>query len=342
MRVRRQLLGLLAALSLAAPAIAADTANDFGYVNVELRAIARVIAGSQTTPDVKPSKPRPFIPPPVPPGVAERQVPGGAGQPPVPVYVINAENATGAPRGAILFIHGGGFIGGDARDNLRSLVALATRLGCAVVSVQYRIAPETRYPGALEDNYAALKWLHANAASLGVDPAHIVVMGESAGGGHAAMLTIAARDRGEVPVAFQALIYPMLDDRTGSTHRIAPTIGTLIWRPVDNRKGWTALLGQAPGKRHVPAGSVPARVANLTRLPPTFIGVGSIDLFAEEDIDFARRLVAAQVPTELLVVPGAFHGFQMIVPEAAVSQQFNAALEAALARALARRKSHDS
>ena len=115
---------------------------------------------------------------------------------------------------------------------------------------------------------------------------------------------------------------------------VAPTIGTLVWRVADNRKGWSALLGQPAGGRRVPAGSVPARVADLSRLPPTFIGVGSIDLFAEEDIDFARHLVGAGVPTELLVVPGAFHGFQLIAPKATVSQQFNGALEAALARAL--------
>ena len=207
-----------------------------------------------------------------------------------------------------------------------------------IVSVQYRLAPETRFPGPLEDAYAGLKWLHGNAAALGVDPGRIVVMGESAGGGLAAMLTIAARDRGEVPVAFQALIYPMLDDRTGSSRPVPPHIGQLIWTAESNRKGWQALLGRRPGAATQPEGAVPARVKNLKGLPPTFIGVGSIDLFVNEDVEFARRLIDADVPTELLVIPGAFHGFQLIVPRAAISQQFNAALDAALARALSPEK----
>lgn len=334
MTVRYRLWGVVAAVLLAAPLMAAGTTDDFSYVNAELRPVARAIARSQAAMDGTPPAPRSVSPRPVPPGVMQQQVQGVSGQPPITVYVVNAGEATAAPRGAILFIHGGGFIGGDAQEALRSLSALAQRLGCVIVSVQYRLAPATPFPGALEDNYAALKWLHSNAASMGVDPARIAVMGESAGGGHAAMLTIAARDRGEVPIAFQALVYPMLDDRTGSVRPVAPTIGTLIWRSADNRKGWSALLGQPAGRRHVPTGSVPARVTDLSRLPPTFIGVGSIDLFAEEDMDFARRLVAAAVPTELLVVPGAFHGFQMIAPKAAVSRQFNEALEHALARAL--------
>lgn len=320
-------------------ASAAQTVDpDLSAVNRELRPMAKAIVEAQR----KGLHYTPPKPGPLPAAVTERQIPGSPGQPPVTVYVVNgaAEAAVGqeAPRGAIFFIHGGGFISGDARDNLPALKALADRLDCVIVTVQYRLAPVTRFPGPLEDAYAALKWLHADAAALGVDPARIVVMGESAGGGLAAMLTIAARDRGEVPVAFQALIYPMLDDRTGSSRLVPPQIGRLIWTPDANRNGWQALLGHPPGAARQPAGAVPARIAKLEGLPPTFIGVGSIDLFADEDIDFARRLVNAVVPTELLVVPGAFHGFQMIAPKAAISRQFNAALEAALARALAPEK----
>lgn len=164
--------------------------------------------------------------------------------------------------------------------------------------------------------------------------ARVVLMGESAGGGHAATLAIAARDRREVPLAGQVLVYPMLDDRTGATRAVAPSIGQIIWRAQDNRDGWTALLGQPAGSATVPNGAVPARVSDLRGLPPTFIGVGSIDLFAEEDIEFARRLVGAEVSTELIVAPGAFHGFHIMVPRAAVSKQFSAALEAALTRLL--------
>jgi len=138
------------------------------------------------------------------------------------------------------------------------------------------------------------------------------VMGESAGGGHAAILALTARDRGEVPLVFQCLIYPMLDDRTGSIVRKPPYVGALVWTPESNRFGWESFLGQKTSLSHVPLNAVPARVANLKGLPPAFIGVGSIDLFCDEDIDYAKRLNAAGVQTELIVVPGAFHGFDMI------------------------------
>ncbi|WP_375194172.1 alpha/beta hydrolase [Sphingobium sp.] len=301
-------------------------------VDPELRPMARALlqaqqSGAQFTP------PKPGA---LPEGVVERRLPARNGQPPVTVYVVDAvANATRTPRGAILFIHGGGFIAGDARDNLAALKSLAARLDCVIVSAQYRLATAAPFPAPMEDNYTALKWLHDEAAMLGVDRRRIVLLGESAGGGLAAMVSLAARDRKEVPVAFQALVYPMLDDRTGTSRPVPPNMGQIIWTARQNREGWTAMLGRAPGGGTAPAGAVPARVKDLRGLPPTFIGVGSIDLFADEDIDFARRLVNAAVPTELLVVPGAFHGFQLIAPKAHVSRQFNAALEAALARALA-------
>ena len=249
------------------------------------------------------------------------------------VYVINAGDASGGPRAAIVHIHGGGFITGDAKSAIRSLQETALALNCVIVTVDYRLAPETRFPGSLEDNYAALKWLYANASELGVDRNRIAVMGESAGGGHAAMLAIAARDRGEVPLIYQALIYPMLDDRTGSTRKMPPYMGMVIWSADDNRYGWTSLLGVPAGSRKVPYGSVPARVENLNGLPPAFIGVGSIDLFADEDVEYARRLLNAGISTELHVVPGAFHAFD-IMPGGRVSSQFRDALMNALQEAL--------
>jgi acetyl esterase/lipase len=201
---------------------------------------------------------------------------------------------------------------GKAEDAIRALQELCKALDCVAVSVDYRLAPETSYAGSIEDNYAGLKWLHANAAALGVDPAKIAVMGESAGGGHAALLAITARDRGEVPLAFQCLIYPMLDDRTGTTRGVPPHVGTLIWTRERNRFGWESFLGMKPGGASAPKNAVPARVANLKGLPPAFIGVGTLDLFHDEDIDYAQRLNAAGVSTELIVVPGAFHGFDGI------------------------------
>lgn len=308
------------------------------FVNPELRpflpALLKMSAGpiSASNLAIARSESKKWSPQPsdAPPVWSERFVPGLNGAPDVRVYVVNA-GAKGAPRPAILFMHGGGFIMGDAKSAIRRLQALARSLDCIAVTVDYRLAPETPFPGALEDNYAALEWLYLHAAELGVDPGRIAVMGESAGGGHAAMLAIAARDRGEIPLVFQALIYPMLDDRTGSTHSAPPYMGVVIWLPESNRFGWSSLLGVPAGSARTPYGAVPARVDNLRGLPPTFIGVGSIDLFADEDIEYARRLVDAGVATELNVVPGAFHGFDLFV-NTSIARQFNAALEAALRR----------
>lgn len=261
-----------------------------------------------------------------------RMIAGAAGAPEVPIYVVNAK-ADGA-RPAILHTHGGGFVAGTAESAIPSLQRLCKELDCVAVSVDYRLAPETTYRGSVEDNYAGLKWLHANAAALGADPARIAVMGESAGGGHAALLAIAARDRGEVPVVFQSLIYPMLDDRTGSTRMPPPHVGRLIWPAASNRYGWQSFLGATPGRRSAPRDAVPARVENLAGLPPAWIGVGSIDLFCDEDVDYAQRLNAAGVPTELLVIPGAFHGFDMLPGSSRVAAQFNAAKLEALRRGL--------
>ncbi len=225
---------------------------------------------------------------------------------------------------------------GRAIDAVPALQKLALKHDCLVVTVDYRLAPETRFPGALEDNYAALRWLHEHAEELGVDRKRIAVMGESAGGGHAAALAIAARDRGEFPICQQILIYPMLDDRTGSSRQPAPWIGTFIWNRAANRFGWSSLLGVPAGSAKVPEGAVPARIGDLSGLPPAFIGVGSIDLFIDEDIDYARRLIDAGVATELRVVPGGYHGFDELAPAAPASVRFAEARDAAIARGFAR------
>jgi len=258
-------------------------------------------------------------------------VPARKANPDVSVYAINAQ--PGAFRPGIVYMHGGGFVFGDAKSTIRELQLLSAALDCCVVSVDYRLAPETRYEGSIEDNYAGLRWLSAHASELGVDPARIAVMGESAGGGHAALLAITARDRGEIPVAFQMLIYPMLDDRTGISHKVPPYFGTIGWRTDANYYGWRSFLGRTPGGRSAPAGAVPSRVADLRGLPPTFIGVGSIDLFVDEDVAYSARLIDAGVPCELHVVPGAYHGFDHN-PVASASKQFNAVKLNALRRAL--------
>jgi acetyl esterase/lipase len=277
----------------------------------------------------------PGLPPlPVPaPQPVERHIPGPPGAPEVRLWVVDpAPLEKGKP--LLLHMHGGGFVVSDPVLMPR-LQGIATDCHCVVVSVDYRLAPETRYPGSLDDNYAALKWVHAHAAELGIDRARIAVGGESAGAGHAATLAIHARDRNEVPIIFQLLICPQLDDRTGSTRPAPPAIGHFIWTASNNRFAWSSLLGVPAGSSRVPAGAVPARVARVTGLPPAWIGVGAIDLFVEEDMEYARRLVHAGVATELRVVRGAFHGFDLLVPDAEVSKQFSASWKSALRKAFA-------
>ncbi len=267
------------------------------------------------------------------PAVREQMIPGPAGAPQVKVYICG--DASGALKPAILHIHGGGYIIGSAFSSRQDIQDLVIAHNCVAVTVEYRLAPETRFPGSLEDIYAALRWMHSHAKELGIDTTRIAVKGESAGGGHAAALAIAARDRGEFPLCLQVLIYPMLDDRTGSSHQLPAQFGKYIWTSQMNRYGWTALLGVPAGADSVPAGSVPARLANLAGLAPAFIGVGSIDLFAPEDIDYAQRLIAAGVPTEMSLVPGAFHAFDGVVPQASLSIQFKQDWNEAIRRAFA-------
>jgi acetyl esterase/lipase len=323
----------------APPAPAVPSVDPLSLVNPELRdALERYLkeVGDHSINAGNLAKVRKLeVNPPLPaPHYEQRTIPGAKGSPNVQVFVINA--AVGPrPRPALLYIHGGGFIADAASEFIPKLQRIAQEQDCVIVAVEYRLAPETRFPGSLEDNYAALKWLHDSANLLGVDSSRIAVMGESAGGGHAAMLAVAARDRGEVPITFQLLNYPMLDDRTGSSRRVPPYIGKYVWVPESNRFGWSSLLGVPAGSRVVPAGAVPARVANLAGLPPTFIGVGSIDLFVDEDVEYARRLIASGVPTELYVVPGGYHGFDIFAPEASVSKAYRATWSAALAKAFA-------
>jgi triacylglycerol lipase len=236
---------------------------------------------------------------------------------------------------AVAYFHGGGWVAGDLDLYDSTARDIAAASGAVVVSVDYRLAPETTFPGAVEDAYAALTWLHAEAAALGVDPARIAVGGESAGGGHAAALAIYARDRGEIPILFQSLDSPMLDDRTGSTGEPHPWCGEFVWPAANNRYGWQALLGMPPGGPDTPYGAAPARVEDLSGLPPAFIIVGGLDLFLEENMEYARRLIRAGVPAELHVIPGGFHGYGVAGGEAPQVQTTLRLRREALARAFA-------
>ncbi|HLI08762.1 MAG TPA: alpha/beta hydrolase [Ktedonobacteraceae bacterium] len=250
--------------------------------------------------------------------VSERYVPGAEGAPDVRVLVYLPTNVA-KPLPALLWIHGGGYVIGSAEGEDLGVKGIVSAVGCAAVSVDYRLAPETPHPGPVEDCYAALQWLYTHAEELGVDAARIAIGGASAGGGLTAALALLTRDRGEVPLIFQLLIFPMLDDRTVTVTEPHPYTGEFIWTPEANRFGWSALLGQEPGGPDVSPYAAAARAEHLEGLPPTFISVGALDLFLEEDLEYARRLMRAGVPTELHVYPGAFHGFNMVA-DAKVSQ----------------------
>jgi triacylglycerol lipase len=265
--------------------------------------------------------------------VEEKAIDGPKGAPDVNLRIYRPLEAAGET-GCIFHIHGGGYVAGSAREVEFLHRPLAAALRCTIVSVDYRLAPETIFPGALQDCYAALGWTFENAAALRVDPERIGVMGESAGGGLAAALALFARDRDEYRLAFQHLIYPMIDDRT-CVADANPYSGHHIWNRASNHFGWSAFLGQKPGSDGISAYAAAARAEDLRGLPPTFIGTAALDLFVDENLDYARRLIRAGVPTELHVWPGAFHGFDLI-RGIAVADAARDASVAALRRFLAK------
>ena len=234
---------------------------------------------------------------------------------------------------ALFWIHGGGYVMGDIEQDDRLMKQFVNRIGCVAVSVDYRLAPEHPFPIPVEDCYAGLKWLFAHADELGVDPSRIAIGGPSGGGGLTAGLGLMARDRKEVQVAFQLLIYPMIDDRNVTPASYAIT-DPRVWNRESNRLGWKAYLGRDGGGSDVSPYAAAARATDLTNLPPTYISVGTLDLFVDENIEYAQRLIQAGVPTELHVYPGAFHGFDLFAPSAKVSKQFKADRDNALRRAL--------
>ena len=264
----------------------------------------------------------------------ERWLPGLNGEPDVRVLHYTPPGMATALRPAVLDIHGGGYVLGAADMSDMPNRAVALDHDCIVISVDYRLAPETRWPGALHDCYAALCWLNDNADELGIDRARIAISGGSAGGGHAAALAIHARNQNGPAICFQLLDFPMLDDRTGTGDDPHPYTGEFVWTPELNRFGWASLLGVEPGSADVPPAAVPARTEDLSGLPPAFMLIGSIDLFLNENLEYARRLARAGVPVELHVIPGGYHGFG-IVPQAPQSVQSATLRSQALARAFA-------
>ena len=267
-------------------------------------------------------------------GVTEtdHHIPGRPNDPDVRVRVYRPEEPKpGMP--ALYWIHGGGMVMGDIEGSDHACRQVVKAIGGVVVSVDYRLAPETPFPGPIEDCYAGLVWLMSQAPELGVDPGRVAIGGGSAGGGLAASLAHLIRDRGEHQVAYQWLIYPMLDDRndTPSSHRITDP---RVWCRASNEAGWRALLGERAGTDDVSPHAAAARGTELAGLPPAFVSVGEFDLFLDEDISYAQRLLAAGVATELHVYPGAFPGSDRMGPDAPISRRQVSDRMAALKAAL--------
>jgi acetyl esterase/lipase len=255
-----------------------------------------------------------------------------AGDPPVPVRV-HRPKALAGPLPCLYSIHGGGYVMGSYSMQDPVLDRLCSKLGIVGITVEYRLAPETSYPGPLEDCYAGLRWAYEHADELGIDRACIGIGGVSAGGGLAAALALLARDRGEVPVAFQLLDCPMLDDRQATRSSQMDTLP--VWSRESNEFGWRAYLGDLYGRDDVPYTAAPARATDLTGLPPAFVSVGSIDGFLDEDVEYALRLNHAGVDAELHVYPGACHGYQ-IAQDSEIAQRSARDVANWLARQFAR------
>jgi len=241
--------------------------------------------------------------------------------------------STNGPWPVLIWMHGGGYVMGRPEQDDARCVQYIHELGITVVSVDYRCAPKHPFPAALDDCYTSLKWLASNSHELNIDANRIAVGGNSAGSGLAASLAQLIYDQKEIKLVFQLLVYPMLDDRTVLRAEIDDS-QNVTWTQKSNRFGWESYLGQECGAGNVPAYSVPARRTNLSGLPPAWIGVGDLDIFHNEDVTYANRLKECGVECELVVIPGAFHGFDVFDPKVPVVKEFLDSQTAALKKYL--------
>ena len=212
---------------------------------------------------------------------------------------------------AVFHCHGGGYITMDPLPSLATLSKQVLDSGVQAFSVDYRLAPEHPYPTPLEDCWTGLTWILSKADHFGIDKTRVAVMGESAGGGLAAALALLARDRElSPPLARQLLVYPMLDDRNRGAVPGKPA----LWDEDDNATGWAAYLGKLKNSNDVPIFAAPARVEDVMGMPPLYLDVGQLDIFAKEDLEYARKFIHAEIETELHVYPGLPHAFEVLAP----------------------------
>jgi acetyl esterase/lipase len=251
--------------------------------------------------------------------VEDRRLPGPAGAPDAPVRIYSPADSP-SPLPVLLWMHGGGYVMGDLKQDDQAAKSFSAAAKCLVVSVDYRLAPENPFPSAIEDCYAVLKRLYTQPDEFCIDPHQIAVGGASAGSGLAAGLALLARDRAEIPLKYQMLVYPMLDYRNISAPETESS-RPCTWTWENNRAAWRYYLGQPSEKAVSPYASA-AIASNLKGLPPAFIGVGGLDIFYQEAWDYTEKLSLSGVTTEFHMYPGAFHAFDMAVPGAALSRRF--------------------
>jgi acetyl esterase/lipase len=244
-----------------------------------------------------------------------------------------APAATTGPAPCVLYLHGGGFVVGSIDGDDARAAQLAVDTGCIVISVDYRLAPEHPFPAALDDCYRALCWVVDSHGHLGIDPDRIALYGPSAGGALCAASALAARDEAGPPITYVMLVSPMLDDRCSepSTHT---NTGFGAWSREANIEAWSVYLGKAASSDSVSPLAAPARAGSLAGLPPTYLDVGDLDLFRDEVVTYAGRLMRANVPVELHVYPGGVHGGEHFAPSADLSVRVRNWRHTALRRAL--------
>lgn len=251
--------------------------------------------------------------------ISEKMIPGLENNPSVRVKIYEPKERTETLPG-LLWIHGGGYVLGTADEGDALGQQFVLEANCVVVSVDYRLAPEHPYPAALEDCYAALKWFSDQADELDVDRSRIGVAGQSAGGGLTAALALFTRDKKGPELCFQMPLYPMIDDRNNTPSNLEIT-GNMIWNYDLNEKGWTMYLDGKNGTDEVSQYAAPARATDLSNLPYTYTCIGQLDPFRDETLDYVTRLSRAGIDVEFHLYPGAYHGFEGIVPTASISQR---------------------